>query len=168
MARWTGAAWTPVQDATSDDFDRIIGVNLKGVWLGLKYEIPHMLAHGGGAIVNTASAAAFYGFALPAYNASKWALRGLTKTAALEYGRHNIRVNILCPGSMNTPMNIDTAAGFNPQDPESGLKALAASMVTGRVSEPEEVAAVGVFLLLDAPIQMTGTLVPVDGGYSAR
>lgn len=102
------------------------------------------------------------------YNASKHALVGLTKTAALEYGRYNIRVNIICPGSMNTPMNIDTAAGFYPQDPEGGLKALAAPMVTGRVSEPEEVAAVGVFLLLDAPIQMTGTLIPVDGGYSAR
>ena len=144
-------------------------VNTKSVWLGMKYAIPALIARGGGAIVNTGSYLAWHGCELLGpYNASKHALVGLTKTAALEYGRYNIRVNIICPGSMNTPMNIDTAAGFYPQDPEGGLKALAAPMVTGRVSEPDEVAAVGVFLLLDTPIQMTGTLIPIDGGYSAR
>jgi NAD(P)-dependent dehydrogenase (short-subunit alcohol dehydrogenase family) len=93
---------------------------------------------------------------------------GLTKTAAIECGRHNIRVNIICPGSMDTPMNDDTADGFSPNGRTAGLRMLAANTVTGRVSKPEEVAAVGVFLLLDAPIQMTGTIVPVDGGYSAK
>ena len=93
----------------------------------MKYSIPALIARGGGAIVNTGSYLAWHGCELLGpYNASKHALVGLTKTAALEYGRYNIRVNILCPGSMNTPMNIDTAAGFNPQDPEGGLKALAA------------------------------------------
>ncbi len=159
----------PIAESSNDGFDEVMRVNTKSVWLGMKYAIPALIARGGGAIVNTGSYLAWHGCELLGpYNASKHALVGLTKTAALEYGRYNIRVNILCPGSMNTPMNIDTAAGFNPQDPESGLKALAAGMVTGRVSEPEEVATVGVFLLLDAPIQMTGTLIPVDGGYSAR
>jgi NAD(P)-dependent dehydrogenase (short-subunit alcohol dehydrogenase family) len=159
----------PIAESSNDRFDEVMRVNTKSVWLGMKYAIPALIARGGGAIVNTGSYLAWHGCELLGpYNASKHALVGLTKTAALEYGRYNIRVNILCPGSMNTPMNIDTAAGFYPQDPEGGLKALAAPMVTGRVSEPEEVAAVGVFLLLDAPIQMTGTLIPVDGGYSAR
>jgi NAD(P)-dependent dehydrogenase (short-subunit alcohol dehydrogenase family) len=159
----------PIAESTNEGFDEVIRVNTKSVWLGMKYAIPALIARGGGAIVNTGSYLAWHGCELIGpYNASKHALVGLTKTAALEYGRYNIRVNILCPGSMNTPMNFDTAAGFSPQDPEGGLKALAANTVTGRVTEPEEVAAVGVFLLLDAPIQMTGALIPVDGGYSAR
>jgi NAD(P)-dependent dehydrogenase (short-subunit alcohol dehydrogenase family) len=159
----------PIAESSNEGFDEVIRVNTKSAWLGMKYAIPALIARGGGAIVNTGSYLAWHGCELLGpYNASKHALVGLTKTAALEYGRYNIRVNILCPGSMNTPMNIDTAAGFNPQDPEGGLKALAAGMVTGRVSEPEEVATVGVFLLLDAPIQMTGTLIPIDGGFSAR
>jgi NAD(P)-dependent dehydrogenase (short-subunit alcohol dehydrogenase family) len=161
--------FAPIADSSNDGFDEVMRVNTKSVWLGMKYAIPALIARGGGAIVNTGSYLAWHGCELLGpYNASKHALVGLTKTAALEYGRYNIRVNIICPGSMNTPMNIDTAAGFNPQDPEAGLKALASGMVTGRVSEPEEVAAVGIFLLLDAPIQMTGTLIPVDGGFSAR
>lgn len=161
--------FAPIADSTNEGFDEVMRVNTKSVWLGMKYAIPALIARGGGAIVNTGSYLAWHGCELLGpYNASKHALVGLTKTAALEYGRYNIRVNIVCPGSMNTPMNIDTAAGFNPQDPEAGLRALAANTVTGRVSEPEEVAAVGVFLLLDAPIQLTGALVPVDGGYSAR
>lgn len=92
----------------------------------------------------------------------------MTETAAIEYGTSNIRVNVICPGSMDTAMNDDTAAGFHPNDPQEGLRHLAANAVTGRLTMPEEAAAVGVFLLLDAPVQLTGALVPVDGGYSAR
>jgi len=161
--------FAPIADSTNDGFDEVMRINTKSVWLGMKYAIPALIARGGGAIVNTGSYLAWHGCELLGpYNASKHALVALTKTAALEYGRYNIRVNIICPGSMNTPMNDDTAAGFNPNDREAGLRALAANTVTGRVTEPEEVAAVGVFLLLDAPIQMTGALVPVDGGYSAK
>jgi NAD(P)-dependent dehydrogenase (short-subunit alcohol dehydrogenase family) len=161
--------FAPIADSSNDGFDEVIRVNLKSAWLGMKYAIPALIARGGGAIVNTGSYLAWHGCELLGpYNASKHALVGLTKTAAIEYGRHNIRVNIICPGSMDTPMNIDTADGFHPEDREVGLRILAANTVTGRVSDPKEVAAVGVFLLLDAPIQMTGTLVPVDGGYSAK
>jgi NAD(P)-dependent dehydrogenase (short-subunit alcohol dehydrogenase family) len=161
--------FAPIAESTNEGFDEVIRVNTKSVWLGMKYAIPELIARGGGAIVNTGSYLAWHGCELLGpYNASKHALVALTKTAAIEYGRYNIRVNIICPGSMDTPMNDDTAAGFNPNDPEAALRALAANTVTGRVSDPEEVATVGVFLLLDAPIQMTGALVPVDGGYSAK
>ena len=159
----------PIAESSNDGFDEVMRINTKSVWLGMKYAIPALIKRGGGAIVNTGSYLAWHGCELLGpYNASKHALVALTKTAALEYGRHNIRVNILCPGSMNTPMNDATADGFNPGDRAGGLKVLAANTVTGRVTEPEEVATVGVFLLLDAPIQMTGALVPVDGGYSAK
>lgn len=161
--------FAPIPASTNEGFDEVLRVNLKSVWYGMKYAIPHLERRGGGAIVNTGSYLAWHGCELLGpYNAAKHALVGLTKTAAIECGPKNIRVNILCPGSMDTKMNDDTAAGFNPDDPQEGLRTLAANTVTGRVTRPEEVAAVGVFLLLDAPIQMTGTLVPVDGGYSAK
>jgi NAD(P)-dependent dehydrogenase (short-subunit alcohol dehydrogenase family) len=158
----------PIAESSNDGFDEVIRVNTKSAWLGMKYAIPHLIRRGGGAIVNTGSYLAWHGCELLGpYNASKHALVGLTKTAAAEYGRHNIRVNIVCPGSMDTQMNNDTAAGFNPKDPAAAHKALAEGSPTGRVSHPKEVATVGVFLLLDAPIQMTGALVPVDGGRGA-
>jgi NAD(P)-dependent dehydrogenase (short-subunit alcohol dehydrogenase family) len=161
--------FAPIADATNEDFDEVLRVNLKSVWYGMKYAIPHLVARGGGSIVNTGSYLAWHGCELLGpYNAAKHAIVGLTKTAAIEYGKANIRVNVICPGSMETSMNDDTAAGFHPNDPQEGLRQLAANAVTGRLTRPEEAAAVGVFLLLDAPVQLTGTLVPVDGGYSAR
>jgi NAD(P)-dependent dehydrogenase (short-subunit alcohol dehydrogenase family) len=161
--------FAPIADASNEGFDEVLRVNLKSVWYGMKYAIPHLIARGGGSIVNTGSYLAWHGCELLGpYNAAKHAIVGLTKTAAIEYGSHNIRVNVICPGSMDTRMNDDTAAGFHPEDPQEGLRQLAATAVTGRFTRPEEAAAVGVFLLLDAPAQMTGTLVPVDGGHSAK
>jgi len=161
--------FAPIADSTNEGFDEVLRVNLKSVWYGMKYAIPHLIARGGGSIVNTGSYLSWHGCELLGpYNAAKHAIVGLTRTAAIEYGAHNIRVNVICPGSMDTAMNDDTAAGFRPDDPQEGLRELAASAVTGRLTAPEEAAAVGVFLLLDAPVQMTGTLVPVDGGRSAR
>lgn len=156
----------PIAESSNDAFDEVLRVNTNSAWLGMKFAIPALIVRGGGAVVNTGSYLTWRGGELfGPYDASKHPRVGLTKTAMLEYGRYNIRVNIICPGSMDAPMNIDTAAGFSPNDREAGLRALAANAVTGRVMDPAEIAAVGVFPLLDAPIQMTGTLVPVDGGY---
>ena len=159
----------PLVDSSTAGFEEVMRVNAISVWLTMKYALPHLVARGGGAIVNTGSYAAWHGFERVApYIASKHAVVGLTKTAALEYGRFNIRVNVLCPASMDTQMNSFTEAGLKPKGTEHATPSDAEVAATGRISRPEEVAAVGVFLLLDAPVQMTGAIVPVDGGMSAR
>jgi NAD(P)-dependent dehydrogenase (short-subunit alcohol dehydrogenase family) len=161
--------FAPIAESSNEGFDEVLRVNLKSAWYTMRSALPHLVRRGGGAIVNTGSYLAWHGCELLGpYNVSKHGLVGLTKTAAVEYGRHNIRVNILCPGSIETRMHLDTAAGFSPQDPQAGRRELERNAATGRTARPEEVAAVGVFLLLDAPVQLTGALIPVDGGYSAK
>jgi len=147
-----------------DVFDRIIAINLKGVWLCMKYEIPQMLKSGGGAIVNTASGAGLVGVAqLSAYNASKHGVVGLTKTAALEFAQKNIRVNCVCPGLINTPMvaRMVDSGGMNEQE------FLAAEPV-GRMGRPEEIGEGVVWLLSDAASFVTGHAMSIDGGFVAR
>ena len=147
-----------------DVFDRVIAINLKGVWLCMKYEIPQLLKHGGGAIVNTASGAGLVGVGqLSAYNASKHGVVGLTKTAALEFAQKNIRVNCVCPGLINTPMvaRMIDSGGMNEQE------FLAAEPV-GRMGRPEEIGEGVVWLLSDAASFVTGHSLSIDGGYVAR
>jgi NAD(P)-dependent dehydrogenase (short-subunit alcohol dehydrogenase family) len=142
---------------------QVIAINLTGVWLCMKYEIPQMLTQGGGAIVNTASGAGLVG--LPgncAYVASKHGVVGLTKTAALEYAQQGIRVNCVCPGYIRTPM---TAQGMS--DPEL-LQRIIAHEPIGRVGEPEEVAEAVVWLCSEAASFVTGHTMTVDGGYVAQ
>jgi len=151
----------PVQNATSDDFDRIIGVNLKGIWCGLKYQIPHMLAHGGGAIVNTSSSAGVQAIANVAiYTASKHAVVGLTKSAALEVARSNIRVNAVAPGPVNTGLLHRMIEGH------IDVSVIAGSVPMGRVSEPEEIAGAIVWLCSDAASFITGHVLVADGGLT--
>jgi NAD(P)-dependent dehydrogenase (short-subunit alcohol dehydrogenase family) len=152
--------------ATSDEanFDRTIAINLKGVWLCMKYEIPQMLKQGSGAIVNTASIAGLVGFeGNSAYNASKHGVIGLTKTAALEYAQKNIRVNCVCPGVINTPMVariLDTGM-MNETD-------LTVGEPIGRMGQPREIGEGVVWLLSDASSFVTGHSLVIDGGWIAR
>ena len=151
----------PVQDATDDDFDRIIGVNLKGVWHGLKAQIPHMLTHGGGSIVNTSSSAGVTGIAnIALYTASKHAVVGLTKATALELARSDIRVNAVAPGPVNTGLLHRMIAGA------IDVATIAQSVPMGRVSEPAETAQAILWLCSDASSYVTGHTLVVDGGLT--
>lgn len=177
--RWGGLAgvfniaailgdFADIADASEDNYDRVMAVNAKSVWLGMKYAIPAMLAGGGGRIVNTGSHLAWHGGEkLGAYTAAKHAIVGLTRTVAIEYGRQNIRANVVSPASMITQMGLDTEAGYNPADPAAARQMFMDSSPNGRIGNPEEVAAVGVWLLLDAPDHLNGVVLPVDGGRSA-
>ena len=151
-------------DFTEDDWDDVMGVNLKGVWLCMKHEIPAMMRAGGGAIVNVSSVAGLVGSQhSPAYAASKHGVVGLTKTAALQYAFYNIRVNCVCPAAVYSPM-LETLVTRNPQVGDR----LLASQPNGRFASPEEVAEVVVWLCSDAASFVTGTALPVDGGYTAQ
>lgn len=157
-----------VADSSEENYERVMTVNAKSVWLGMKYALPALLAGGGGRVVTTGSHLAWHGGEkLGAYTASKHAIIGLTKTVAIEYGRRNIQANVVSPASMVTQMGLDTEAGYNPEDPAAARRMFMESSPNGRIGNPEEVAAVGVWLLLDAPDHVNGVVLPVDGGRSA-
>ncbi len=157
----TEGRFGPVQAAEEEDFDRIIGVNLRGVWHGLKYEIPHMLAHGGGAIVNTASSAGVTGIANVAlYTASKHGVVGLTKATALELAKSRIRVNAVAPGPVDTGLLHRMVAGH------IDVEAIAASVPMGRISKPEEIAGAILWLCSEAASYVTGHTLVIDGGLT--
>lgn len=150
-------------DCSEETFDRIMGINVKGVWLCLKYQLAQMLQQGGGAIVNTASVAGLVGAPkMAAYSASKHAVLGLTKSAAIEYARKGIRVNAVCPGVIRTAMYERAVAA----DPQIGLAAAQMHPV-GRLGEVDEVAAVVLWLCSDAASFVTGHAHTVDGGLTA-
>jgi NAD(P)-dependent dehydrogenase (short-subunit alcohol dehydrogenase family) len=151
----------PVQELEETEFDRIIAVNLKGIWLGLKYEIPHMLAHGGGAIVNTSSSAGVTGIAnVAAYTASKHGVVGLTKATALELAQSNIRVNAVAPGPVNTGLLHRMVGGH------IDLARIADAVPMRRISEAEETAQAILWLCSDAASYITGHTLVVDGGLT--
>ena len=144
-----------------DTWHQVIAVNLTGVWLCIKYEIPQMLHQGGGTIVNTASGAGLIGSrGISAYVASKHGVVGLTKTAALEYAPQGIRVNCVCPGVIQTPMTESAL-----RDP--ALQAQITARPMGRVGTPEEVAEAVVWLCSDAASFVTGHAMSIDGGLVA-
>lgn len=154
----------PMVDYPEADWDRLLGINLKGVWLCMKYEIPRMLAGGGGAIVNTASIAGLVGFSgFGAYSASKFGVNGLTKVAALEYAGAGIRVNSVCPGVIQTPM-VDRLVTAHPEmEP-----ALVAGTPLGRLGQPGEIAEAVVWLCSDRASFVTGHNMAVDGAFVAQ
>ncbi len=147
-----------------DQWDHVIRINLTGVWLCMKYEIPHMLQQGSGAIVNTSSSGGLIGAErFPAYVASKHGVVGLTKTAALEYAKSGIRVNTVCPGVIETSM-VERVTG-NSSDV---LKKMIAAEPMGRSGQPEEIAEAVVWLCSDAASFVTGHAMAVDGGGVAQ
>lgn len=151
-------------ECTEENWEKTIGVNLRGVWFCMKHEIELMLKEGKGAIVNNASIAGLVGFpSIPAYVASKHGVIGLTKAAALEYARRSIRVNVVCPGVIRTPM-IDRFTGKN----KEVEKQFANQEPIGRLGEPEEVADAVMWLCSDAASFVTGVALPVDGGWVAQ
>lgn len=154
----------PTADCTEENWDRVMNVNLKGVWLCMKHEIPHMIKQGKGAIVNTASVAGLVGFLnIPAYVASKHGMNGLTKAAALEYAKSGIRINAVCPGVIKTPM-IDRFTGKN-KEVEKQFETMEP---VGRLGLPEEVAEAVIWLCSDNASFVTGINMPVDGGWVAQ
>jgi NAD(P)-dependent dehydrogenase (short-subunit alcohol dehydrogenase family) len=151
-------------DYREEDWDRVIRVNLTGVWFCMKYEISQMLKQGGGAIVNTASDAGLLGVPqMPAYVASKHGVVGLTKTAALEYAKSGIRVNAVCPGVIKTPM-VERITGQRAGRAER----MAAAEPVGRMGKPEEIAEAVVWLCSEAASFVTGLPMSVDGGIAAQ
>jgi NAD(P)-dependent dehydrogenase (short-subunit alcohol dehydrogenase family) len=150
----------PVQDLDESDYNLLMDVNLKGIFLGLKHQVPHMIAHGGGAIVNTSSLFGVMGFATTAvYCASKWGVIGLTNSVALEVARKNIRVNAIAPGSVMTPLLVGMFGS------EQGAKDTVLPMIPmGRISDPSEIAQLVLFLSSDAASFITGQAVVIDGG----
>jgi len=151
-------------ECTEENWDKTMDINLKGIWLCMKEEITVMLKKNRGDIVNTASIAGLNGFAgLPAYVASKHGIVGLTKSAALEYAKMGIRVNVVCPGVIHTEM-IDRLTGKD----KTVEKEYENMEPVGRMGRPEEVAEAVIWLCSDMASFVTGAVLPIDGGYNAK
>ena len=151
-------------EVTEEQFDRVIAINLRGVWLGMKYALPELVKRGGGVIISTASVAGMVGLkGATAYSAAKAGVIAMTRTAAIEYGRYNIRANCICPGFIHTEM-ADRARGGQGVSPEFIKRA----SVFGRFGEPDEIAQTALFLASDECKFATGQPFVIDGGWAAR
>ncbi|VDR27136.1 Levodione reductase [Raoultella terrigena] len=154
-----------IADATAEDFDRVNGVNLRGVWGCMKYELQQMRKQGSGVIVNCSSVGGIVGGAERAnYHAAKHGVLGLTKSAALEYATRNIRVNAVCPGLIWTPMSEQMVASGQ----KDALDAMVKSVPMQRQGRAEEIADVVLWLSSDASSFVTGQSISVDGGLTMR
>ncbi|MCH9673592.1 MAG: SDR family oxidoreductase [Gammaproteobacteria bacterium] len=152
-----------VTDLSEENWDDILGVNLKGIFLVSKYGIPALIARGGGSVINTSSIAGIRGSRnrSHAYSASKGGVISLTRAMAVTYARNQVRVNAICPGGVDTPM-IATM-----MDTEQRAERFAASHPLGRMGQPDDIAHCALYLASDESAWVTGTVIPIDGGYSA-
>ncbi len=147
---------------TEEGFDRVIAINLRGVFLGMKYTLPHMMKARGGSIINTASIAGLVAIKGGiGYSAAKAAVIAMTRVAALEYGRYNIRVNAICPGAIETPMAERIRGDAKPNP--AAIKRIS---VLERMAQPEEIAKVALFLASDDASFATGAPFIIDGGWT--
>jgi NAD(P)-dependent dehydrogenase (short-subunit alcohol dehydrogenase family) len=154
----------PIAESTEENWDRVVEINLKGVWLCMKHEVARMLRQGGGAIVNTSSIMGLVACRdNPAYAATKHGVVGLTRSAALDYARSGIRVNAVCPGYVRTPM-LERLFEELPDLEEPVI----ARHPLGRLAAPEEIAEAVAWLCSDRASFVTGHIMPVDGGYVAQ
>ncbi len=154
-----------IEHYPEDVFDRVMAVNARGVFLGMKYAIPELRRRGGGAIVNTASVAGLIGeAAVPAYVASKHAVLGLTKCAAASCGPENIRVNAVCPAPIETRMMRALESSLSAEDPAAVKQMLEGRIPLGRYGTPDEVAALVAFLCSDEARFINGSTYTIDGG----
>jgi len=154
-------------DCTEEVWDRVIAVDLKGVWLGMKHCIPHMIASGGGSIVSTASIAAVLGFpGLAAYGAAKAGVTELTRVAAMEHAVHNIRANCILPGGILTPILYANPSFIAPVDKEVMRERMTQMQPIQRAGLPEDIANAALWLASDESSFVTGQSIVVDGGYT--
>jgi len=168
-AGYGGALFAPLAEIPNEQWDRTINIDLRGVWLCMKYEIRQMLKQGGGAIVNCASSVGLVGYQnLASYVAAKHGVVGLTKAAALDYATQNIRVNAVCPGTIFTETAVDIEAAMDPKDWQDLQSAIMASQPIGRVGKPEEIADAVLWLCSPGASLMLGHALAVDGGVTAR
>jgi NAD(P)-dependent dehydrogenase (short-subunit alcohol dehydrogenase family) len=152
-------------DQTREDFDRVTGINLRGVWSTMKFELRHMRQQGSGAIVNCSSLGGLVGGSeRGTYHAAKHGVLGLTKSAALEYAKRGIRINAVCPGLIQTPMSDQMVALGQGE----ALEALLKNVPMGRPGRPEEIADVVLWLCSQAASYVTGQSIAVDGGFTMR
>lgn len=152
----------PTIEQTEENWDRVVDINMKGVWLCMKHEIPEMLDGGGGAIVNTSSISGQTGAGAAPYVATKHGILGLTRTAAVEHAQDNIRVNAICPGTVDT----DVAARYREKSPDE-FEQFVQMHPIGRIGEPMEIAHAVTWLLSEEASFATGGMFQVDGGFMA-
>ncbi|ONH27160.1 SDR family oxidoreductase [Pseudofrankia asymbiotica] len=148
-------------ESSMENWNRVLAVDLTGIWSCMRHELPALVASGGGAIVNCASVAGIRAApTVSAYTAAKHGVVGLTRVAAREYASHRVRVNALCPGTVDTPM-------FRASMPKETVERLVRANPSGRVAEASEIADTAVWLCADAPGYLTGQAIAIDGGAGA-
>lgn len=157
------------ENFTADEFDRVISINLRGVFLGMEKVLALMSKQGGGAILNTASVGGIRGVGNQSgYAAAKHGVVGLTRNSAVEYGAQGIRINAIAPGAIWTPMVENSMKQIDPGNPRQAAEQFIQANPTKRYGEAEEIAAVVAFLLSDDASYVNAAVVPIDGGQSAK